>query len=274
MNHDPLLVVEDLAVEFHGDHGRVLAVDHVSFTLDRGEVLGLVGESGSGKSTIALALLGLLPRAGRVVCGTAHFDGEELLSLPESRRRRLRGARIATVFQDPMTSLTPWLTIRTQLTEQLAAHGRLTADADGQCRGLLAAVGLPEPAIALAKYPHEFSGGQRQRIMIAMALSCDPDLIVADEPTTALDVTVQAQILALLQRLQRGRRLALLLVTHDMGVVAGLCDRVAVLRDGRMVETATTEALFANPQHPYTQDLLAVVPRLPGPPVATPGGEP
>jgi len=262
----PVLSVRDLRIEFRGDHGTVRAVDGVDLDLVPGRVAGLVGESGSGKSTVAMGIMGLLPRAGRVVGGRVEHGGRDLLRLRESEMRRLRGTAIAMIFQDPMTSLTPWLSVRTQLFEALRAHLHLDrGECEARARELLDAVGIPDPAAALDKYPHEFSGGQRQRVLIAIALSCDPDILVADEPTTALDVTVQARILALLKRLQRDRDLAMLLVTHDMGVVAGMCDRVSVMRRGAIVEHAACDDLFANPRHPYTRELLAAVPRFEAP---------
>lgn len=263
MTSAAVLDIEGLTVEFRGDHGTVRAVDQVSLALHPGEVLGLVGESGSGKSTIALAALGLLPRAGHVVAGRARIEGRELLDMGAAERRALRGRRVGMVFQDPMTSLTPWLGVGRQLTEGMQEHlGLDRRTAEARAVSLLEQVGIPTPALRLQDFPHQFSGGQRQRILIAMALACDPVLLIADEPTTALDVTVQAQVLGVLRRLQRERGLATLLVTHDMGVVAAVCDRVAVLYRGRLVELRPVDELFAAPQHPYTRGLLGAVPRL------------
>jgi len=262
---DRLLAVRDLRVAFRGDEARTLAVDGVDLDLAAGEVLGLVGESGCGKSTVALALLGLLPGAARVLAGHARFADRDLLACSEGRLRKIRGKRIAMVFQDPMTSLNPYLRIGIQLTEHLRRHlGLDRAAARHRAIGLLARVGIPDPATRFARFPHEFSGGQRQRISIAIALACDPEVLIADEPTTALDVTIQAQILDLLRELQRERGMAMILVSHDLGVIAGSCDRVAVMYAGRIVEEAPTRELYATPLHPYTRSLLASIPRLEG----------
>jgi len=258
-----LLEIDDLHIAFTGRSGAVPAVRGVSLTIDRGEVVGLVGESGCGKSVTALALLRLLPtppaqiRAGRIT-----FAGQDLLTLPEREIRRVRGHRIAMIFQEPMTALNPVFTIGHQIGESLQIHlGLGRAERRRRAAELLAQVGIADPERRLEDYPHQLSGGQRQRVMIAMALACDPDLLIADEPTTALDVTIQAQILALLNRLQQERGLAVLLITHDMGVVAQTADRVAVMYAGQIVEQATTVDLFAEPRHPYTHGLLASIPR-------------
>lgn len=263
---EPVLTISDLSVAFRGEQGEVRAVDQVDLTLAAGETLGVVGESGSGKSTIALAIMGLLPRAGRVLGGRALFAGSDLLTLKDRALRAIRGKRIAMIFQDPMTSLNPYLRIETQLCEGMQEHLKLSRD-DARKRALelLQQVGIPDAASRLRRYPHEFSGGQRQRIMIALALSCEPELLIADEPTTALDVTVQAQILALLKQLQRDRGLSMILVSHDLGVIAGMCDHVAVMHRGKLVEAEHVDALFAAPQHAYTKSLLAAVPRLDSP---------
>ena len=262
----PVLAVRDLAVEFKTDDGVVRAVDGVSFDLRRGEVLGIVGESGCGKSVTNLAVLGLLPRPqGRIARGSVRFDGQELVGLPERELRRMRGNRIAMIFQDPMTSLNPYLTVEEQLAEVGVLHlGLSRPEAVGRAVDLLARVGISDPARRIRSYPHEFSGGMRQRVMIAMALLCDPAVLIADEPTTALDVTIQAQILDLLADLRRERGMAVVLVTHDLGVVAGVADRILVMYAGRVVEEASTRDLFARPTHPYTLGLLQSVPRVAG----------
>jgi oligopeptide/dipeptide ABC transporter ATP-binding protein len=260
---DQLLSVEDLRVEFWTSRGNVYAVNGVSFDIAPGETLGIVGESGCGKSVTALALLGLLARAGRVRSGVARFDGRDLLKLRRRALRAIRGRQIAMIFQDPMTSLNPVLTIGRQLREPLETHfgmGRRAASA--RAAELLDRVGIPNPNARLVDYPHQFSGGMRQRAMIAMALACRPKLLIADEPTTALDVTIQAQILALLRELVAEEQTALVLITHDLGVVAGMCERVNVMYAGMFVETGSAEQVFAAPRHPYTLGLLQSVPRL------------
>ncbi|MEO2093484.1 MAG: ABC transporter ATP-binding protein [bacterium] len=261
-----LLEVRNLSVRFDTHHGSLRAVDDVSFTLDEGETLGLVGESGSGKSVCNLALMGLVPRPpGVIESGEVWFEGRDLLQLPESELRALRGNSLAMIFQDPMTSLNPLLSVERQLSEVLEVHRGLSRrQARKQCAAALDDVGIPEPERRLDEFPHELSGGMRQRVMIAMALLCDPQILLADEPTTALDVTIQAQILELLSDLQERRGTAIVLVTHDLGVVAGMSDRVAVMYAGRLVESASTLDLFARPAHPYTQGLLASVPGLGG----------
>jgi len=259
----PLLAVEDLRVHFWTGGGTVHAVNGISFEIGPGETLGIVGESGCGKSVTALALLGLLPRAGRVRSGAARFDGRDLLRLSQRALRRVRGRQIAMIFQDPMTSLNPVLTIGRQLREPLETHfgmGRKAATA--RAAELLDRVGIPSPDARISDYPHQFSGGMRQRAMIAMALACRPKLMIADEPTTALDVTIQAQILALLRELVAEERTALILITHDLGVVAGMCERVNVMYAGMFMETGSADQLFASPRHPYTLGLLQSVPRL------------
>jgi oligopeptide/dipeptide ABC transporter ATP-binding protein len=259
----PLLSVEDLRVHFWTGGGTVHAVNGISFDIGPGETLGIVGESGCGKSVTALALLGLLPRAGRVRSGSATFDSRDLLQLSQRALRRLRGRQIAMIFQDPMTSLNPVLTIGRQIREPLETHfglGRKAATA--RAAELLDRVGIPNPDARISDYPHQFSGGMRQRAMIAMALACRPKLMIADEPTTALDVTIQAQILALLRELVAEERTALILITHDLGVVAGMCERVNVMYAGMFMETGSADQLFASPRHPYTLGLLQSVPRL------------
>jgi oligopeptide transport system ATP-binding protein len=259
----PLLAVDDLHVHFWTDRGTIHAVNGVSFAVTAGETLGIVGESGCGKSVTSLALLGILPRAGRAVAGTAQFQGRDLLKLSDRQLRAIRGKDIAMIFQDPMTSLNPVLTIGRQLREAMEAHLDLDrGEAERRSAELLDQVGIPSAKARLKDYPHQFSGGMRQRAMIAMALACEPKLLIADEPTTALDVTIQAQILDLLRQLVAERSAALVLITHDLGVVAGMCQRVNVMYAGTIVEEGSAEQLFARPRHPYTLGLLQSVPRL------------
>ena len=259
----PLLAVDDLRVEFAGRR-VVHAVRGLSYTIAPGETLGLVGESGSGKSVSALALLGLLPkRVGRITAGSVRFEGRELVGLPEDQLRQVRGARIAMIFQDPLSSLNPVLTVGRQITEGLETHRGLNhTAASKRAVELLDMVGIPAPRRRVHDYPHQFSGGMRQRAMIAMALACEPALLIADEPTTALDVTIRAQILDLLGRLRADLNMAVLMITHDLGVVAGFADRLAVMYAGRIVETGQTEDVLARPEHPYTVGLLQSLPRL------------
>jgi oligopeptide/dipeptide ABC transporter ATP-binding protein len=241
----------------------VHAVNGISFDIAAGETLGIVGESGCGKSVTSLALLGILPRAGRVPTGRALFAGRELLGLSDAELRTIRGREIAMIFQDPMTSLNPVLTIGRQIREALETHfGMEKAAANVRAAELLDQVGIPSPDLRLKDYPHQFSGGMRQRAMIAIALACEPKLLIADEPTTALDVTIQAQILNLLKELVAERDTALIMITHDLGVVAGMCERVNVMYAGMFMETGTAEDLFARPRHPYTLGLLESIPRL------------
>jgi oligopeptide/dipeptide ABC transporter ATP-binding protein len=259
-----LLEVTDLRVSFHTRTGVYRAVNGVSFHVDKGEILGVVGESGSGKSVSCLSLLGLIPQPpGRIDGGRARFDGTDLLQCPPARLREIRGKRIAMIFQDPMTSLNPYLRISEQLMEPLFIHEKLSkAGAFTRALAMLEAVGITDAAKRIHSYPHEFSGGMRQRVMIAMALVTKPDLLIADEPTTALDVTVQAQILELIRKLQRELGMAVLFITHDLAVVSGLCDRVQVMYAGQIVETADTRTLFRSPQHPYTKALQRCIPAL------------
>jgi oligopeptide/dipeptide ABC transporter ATP-binding protein len=261
---EPLLSVRDLHVEFAGRGRVVRAVRGLSYEIRAGETIGLVGESGSGKSVSALSLLGLLPkRASRIASGSALFEGQEILHLPDAKLRKIRGARIAMIFQDPLSSLNPVLTIGRQITEAVEAHRAVShKEARKRAVELLELVGIPGAAQRVDNYPHQFSGGMRQRAMIAMALSCEPSLLIADEPTTALDVTIQAQILELLRRLRTELHMAVLLITHDLGVVAGFADRLAVMYAGRLVELGPTETLLADPAHPYTVGLLRSLPRL------------
>ena len=259
-----LLSVSNLEVRFTTRKSLVRAVNGVSFDLDPGDTLGIVGESGCGKSVTSLAMLGILPKpAGRVTGGEVFFDGVDLLKLPDSELRRVRGREIAMVFQDPMTSLNPVLTVGRQITESLTKHLDLSKEAASkEAVSLLDRVGIPAAAQRIDDYPHQFSGGMRQRAMIAMAIACRPKILIADEPTTALDVTIQAQILDVLKHLVAEEGMALILITHDLGVVAGMCERTNVMYAGRFVETAPTRQLFARPRHPYTLGLLKSIPRL------------
>jgi oligopeptide transport system ATP-binding protein len=260
---EPILAVEDLEVRFWTSRGTVHAVNGVSFDIAPGETLGIVGESGCGKSVTSLALLGILPRAGRVTAGSARFGGAELTTMSDSQMRDIRGRQIAMIFQDPMTSLNPVLTIGRQLREPLETHlGMNKKEAEERATELLDQVGIPSARARLKDYPHQFSGGMRQRAMIAMALACEPKVLIADEPTTALDVTIQAQILDLLRSLVAERDTALIMITHDLGVVAGICERVQVMYAGTFVEGGTADQIFARPRHPYTLGLLESVPRL------------
>ena len=258
-----LLRVRGLRVVFPAAGGVVRAVDGISFSVASGETLGLVGESGCGKTMTALSLLRLVPPPGRIAGGEIALEGRELSGLGEGEMRELRGKAISMVFQEPMTSLNPVFTVGAQIEETIRAHERVgRAGARSRALALLAEVNLPDPAARLNAYPHQLSGGMRQRVMIAIALACRPRLLIADEPTTALDVTVQAQILSLLGRLRRAHGMSMLLVTHDLGVVARETDRVAVMYLGRIVESASTAALFARPLHPYTAALMRSIPRL------------
>ncbi len=258
----PLLDVEGLTVEFPTAHGTIRAVDGVSFRLDAGEVLGIVGESGSGKTVTCRALMRLLPsRRARIVAGSARLDGVDLLALDEAGLQEVRGATIGMIFQNPMTHLDPVMTIGDQIAEPLRVHEGLSrGEALGHAVELLRQVGIPDPATRLGAYPHEFSGGMRQRVLIAAALACKPKLLIADEPTTALDVTVQSQILRLLLDLRDRTGLAIILISHDLGVVAQTCDSVAVMYAGRIVEHAAKEALLRRPLHPYTKGLTGSQP--------------
>ena len=263
-----VLEVENLTVSFPGgDNRRFCPVDGVSFTLHRGETLALVGESGSGKSLTSLALLQLIPAPGRIEAGSSIRLGEtDVLALKGESLRRIRGRRIGMIFQDPMTSLNPVFTVEAQIVEGILAHFKISkSEARDRALKLLQEVGIPDPAERLKAYPHQLSGGMRQRVMIAIALAAEPEILVADEPTTALDVTVQAQILEVLDELRSRRGMAVLLITHDLGIVAGRADRVAVMYAGQIVEEAPTSSLFARPSHPYTQGLFASVPRITGP---------
>jgi len=264
---DPLLSVRNLETHFATDDGLVKAVDGVSFDVLPGETLGIVGESGSGKSITALSILRLISRPGRIVGGQVLFKGNDLARYSEKEMRALRGNDIGMIFQEPMTSLDPLYTIGFQIREALELHQGLRGSAarDAAIRALRD-VGIPTPEERVDAYPHQMSGGMRQRVMIAIALSCSPQLLIADEPTTALDVTMQARILDLLKDLRQSRQMALLLITHNMGLVAEMCDRVVVMYKGRIVESKPVLELFARPEHPYTQSLLRSIPRLDSPP--------
>ena len=258
---DPVLEVEDLRTHFFTRGGVARAVDGVSFTLHRGEILGLVGESGSGKSVTGMSILGLIDPPGRVVGGAVRYRGENLVTASEKRLRQLRGNRIAMIFQDPMMTLNPVLSVETQMVETVLAHKKVShRQARDRARDALARVGIPSPDERLDAYPHQFSGGMRQRVAIAIALLHQPDVIIADEPTTALDVTIQAQILFEVQKLCRETGTSLVWITHDLAVVSGLADRIAVMYAGRIVETGTTVEVIDRARHPYTHGLLGSVP--------------
>ncbi|HKY86169.1 MAG TPA: ABC transporter ATP-binding protein [Pseudorhodoplanes sp.] len=257
----PLLDIRNLNVDFASTGGTLRAVDGVTLQIEQGDVLGIVGESGSGKSVSMMAMMGLVPFPGRVTADTVSFEGRDLLHLPERERRKIVGKDIAMIFQEPTTSLNPSFTIGYQLTETLRMHeGMDRKAAKRRAVDLLSQVGIPSPEGRLKSYPHQMSGGMNQRVMIAMAIACNPKLLIADEPTTALDVTIQAQILDLLLSLQRDRKMALILITHNMGVVADTVDRVAVMYAGQIVEERDTASLFRSPQHPYTAALMAARP--------------
>ena len=259
-----LLDVQNLRCAFHTRDGIIRAVNGVSYRLEPGETLGIVGESGSGKSVSQYALLGLLPTPpAKVESGTAHFEGRDILAATPAELRKIRGGRISMIFQDPMTALNPYMRVGKQLMEPLLLHSAVSkAEARTRAIHALGEVGIQDAESGLKRYPHEFSGGMRQRIMIAMALITRPALLIADEPTTALDVTVQAQILALIKQRQRDLGMAVIMITHDLGVIAATCDRVLVMYAGRFVESATREVLFSRPAHPYTKALMASMPAL------------
>ena len=261
---ETILSVRNLKTHFKTDDGIVKAVDGVSFELEKGETLGIVGESGSGKSVTNLSIMKLIPSPpGKIVDGEVLFNGEDILKLDEAGIRNIRGNRISMIFQDPMTSLNPFLRISTQLIETIMLHQKVDKQAArAKAIEMLELVGIPAPDKRIDAYPHQFSGGMRQRVMIAMALSCNPELLIADEPTTALDVTIQAQILELMKELADKLGTATILITHDLGVVAGMCENICVMYAGRVVEKADTETLFARPKHPYTLGLINSVPRL------------
>ena len=261
MSH--LLEVKGLTTGFTGDYGKTISVDHVSFHVDEGEVVCLVGESGCGKSVTSLSIMRLLGRGGAVVDGSVLFDDKNLLSMTEKELDEIRGDQITMIFQDPLTSLNPVFTVGNQITESIRTHMHLSKeDAKKRAENLLEKVGMPDAHGVMKKYPHTLSGGMRQRVMIAMALSCNPRLLIADEPTTALDVTIQAQIMELLSQLQKETGMAMILITHDIGLVANMADRVLVMYAGQIIEEAPTKELFRSPKHPYTQALLNTVPTI------------
>ena len=258
-----MLQVEDLSVDFHTPSGVVHAVSHVNFTLHEGEVLGIVGESGSGKSVTVYSVMQILAPAGKIVGGSIKFDSQELVGAGERVMRDIRGNKISIIFQDPMTSLNPTYTIGHQLVEAITLHtGRNRKQARERAREMLELVGVNEPDKRLRQYPFEHSGGMRQRVMIAMALACEPDILIADEPTTALDVTIQAQILELMQDLQRKLGMSIIMITHDLGVVAQLCDEVIVMYAGSICEQGTADEIFYNPKHEYTKGLMRSIPTV------------
>lgn len=259
-----LLHIEELQTHFFTDEGEVPAVDHVSFHVDKGEIVGIVGESGCGKSVTSLSIMDLIPAPpGKIVGGAIHFKEHNLVNLREKAMRNIRGNEIAMIFQEPMTSLDPLFTIGNQMRESLQLHQKISKkQANNKAIELLQLVGLPRAADVLHEYPHQLSGGMRQRVMIAMAMSCEPDLLIADEPTTALDVTIQAQILELMRQLNEDKQTAILLITHDLGVVAEMCDRVIVMYAGQVVEQGTVREVLKHPTHPYTKGLIKSIPRM------------
>lgn len=261
MSH--LLEVRDLTTVFHGDFGINISVDHVSFHVDQGEVVCIVGESGCGKSVTSLSIMRLLRRGGAVTDGSVLFDGKNLLTMKEKELDQIRGDELTMIFQDPLTSLNPVFTVGSQITESIRTHMHLSKEeAKKRAVELLRQVGMPDAAGMMKKYPHTLSGGMRQRVMIAMALSCNPRLLIADEPTTALDVTIQAQIMKLLKELQQERNMSMILITHDIGLVANTADRVLVMYAGQIIEEGAAEEIFNDPKHPYTQALLHTVPTI------------
>ena len=261
--NEPLLQVKNLCTSFNVDSGEVRAVNGISFNLDKGKVLGIVGESGSGKSVTAYSIMRILVEPGRITGGQILFNGEDIVKYSEKQMRRFRGERVSIIFQDPMTSLNPVYTIGNQLREAILLHtDRNREQANARAMEMLQLVGVNEPEKRLKQYPHELSGGMRQRVMIAMALACEPDILIADEPTTALDVTIQAQILELMQSLQKKMDMAIIMITHDLGVIADMCDEIIVMYAGRICERGTADEIFYNPRHEYTKGLLRSIPRL------------
>ena len=261
--NEPLLQVKNLSTSFNVDSGEVRAVNGISFNLDEGKVLGIVGESGSGKSVTAYSIMRILVEPGRITGGEILFNGEDIVKYSNKQMRDFRGKRISIIFQDPMTSLNPVYTIGNQLREAILLHtNRTHKEANARALEMLQLVGVNEPEKRLKQYPHELSGGMRQRVMIAMALACEPDILIADEPTTALDVTIQAQILELMQELQKKLGMSIIMITHDLGVIADMCDEIIVMYAGRICERGTADEIFYNPRHEYTKGLLRSIPRL------------
>ena len=261
----PLLQVKNLCTSFNVDAGEVRAVNGISFNLDKGKVLGIVGESGSGKSVTAYSIMRILVEPGKIVGGEILFNGEDIVKYSKKRMREFRGKRVSIIFQDPMTSLNPTFTIGNQLREAILLHtDRNRTEANARALEMLQLVGVNEPEKRLKQYPHELSGGMRQRVMIAMALACEPDILIADEPTTALDVTIQAQILELMKDLQKKMGMAIIMITHDLGVIADMCDEIIVMYAGRVCERGTVDEIFYNPRHEYTKGLLRSIPTLNG----------
>ena len=261
----PMLHVKNLCTSFNVDAGEVRAVNGISFNLDKGKVLGIVGESGSGKSVTAYSIMRILVEPGKIVGGEILFNGEDIVKYSKKQMREFRGKRVSIIFQDPMTSLNPTFTIGNQLREAILLHtDRNRAEANARALEMLQLVGVNEPEKRLKQYPHELSGGMRQRVMIAMALACEPDILIADEPTTALDVTIQAQILELMKDLQKKMGMAIIMITHDLGVIADMCDEIIVMYAGRVCERGTVDEIFYNPRHEYTKGLLRSIPTLNG----------
>ena len=261
----PMLQVKNLCTSFNVDAGEVRAVNGISFNLDKGKVLGIVGESGSGKSVTAYSIMRILVEPGKIVGGEILFNGEDIVKYSKKQMREFRGKRVSIIFQDPMTSLNPTFTIGNQLREAILLHtDRNRAEANARALEMLQLVGVNEPEKRLKQYPHELSGGMRQRVMIAMAMACEPDIPIADEPTTALDVTIQAQILELMKDLQKKMGMAIIMITHDLGVIADMCDEIIVMYAGRVCERGTVDEIFYNPRHEYTKGLLRSIPTLNG----------
>ena len=261
----PMLQVKNLCTSFNVDAGEVRAVNGISFNLDKGKVLGIVGESGSGKSVTAYSIMRILVEPGKIVGGEILFNGEDIVKYSKKQMREFRGKRVSIIFQDPMTSLNPTFTIGNQLREAILLHtDRNRAEANARALEMLQLVGVNEPEKRLKQYPHELSGGMRQRVMIAMALACEPDILIADEPTTALDVTIQSQILELMKDLQKKMGMAIIMITHDLGVIADMCDEIIVMYAGRVCERGTVDEIFYNPRHEYTKGLLRSIPTLNG----------
>ena len=260
---EKLLEIKDERLSFFTPAGEVKALNGVSFSMDEGEVLGIVGESGSGKSVTAYSVMGLTAHPGKLIGGTINFNGHQIDKMSEKEMRKIRGNEVSIIFQDPMTSLNPVYTIGNQITEVICLHtGKSKKEAHDRAKELLELVGINEPAKRLKQYPHELSGGMRQRVMIAIALACEPKLLIADEPTTALDVTIQAQILELMQELRKKLGMSIIMITHDLGVVASMCERIAVMYAGHIVEYGTADEIFYEPKHEYTKGLIKSIPKL------------